>query len=236
MHIAICDDEMYFREILRKELDCFAKDRTMTFVIHEFADGTELLNTKIAFDIIFLDYQMKDRNGIDTVDTLRKRNDNTIVIFVSSYQEIVFESMKYKTFRFLVKPLDKEKLIEAVNAVIKEKQDLTSISVKDEINQKSVTIPAAEIIYAQAENIYAAVVTNKGTYKYQHKISKLEEELNCGYFFKTNRSYLVNFNFVESYNAKEITLTNGHKALISKPRYKSFKQAYLTYLKNKSLG
>lgn len=236
MHIAICDDERLFRDILHNELDCYAKSRTMTFIIHEFEDGAELLNTELVFDLIFLDHQMKERNGIDTVDTLRKRNDNTTVIFVSSYQEIVFESMKYKTFRFLVKPLDKEKLTEAINAVIQEKQDLTSVAVKDEINKKTVTIPAREIIYVQAENIYAAVVTEKGTYKYLHKISMLEEELDCGYFFKTNRSYLVNFNYVESYNTKEITLSNGHKALISKPRLKSFKQAYLTYLKNKSVG
>lgn len=236
MHIAICDDEKYFRDILHSELDNYSKKRSLTFIIHEFEDGVDLLNTELEFDLIFLDHQMKERNGIDTVDALRKRNDNTTVIFVSSYQAIVFESMKYKTFRFLVKPLDNEKLIEAVNAVIKEKQDLTSVAVKDEINQKTVTIPAREIIYAQAENIYAAVITEKGAYKYLHKISMLEEELDCGYFFKTNRSYLVNFNYVESYNSKEITLTNGHKALISKPKLKPFKQAYLTYLKNKSVG
>lgn len=236
MHIAICDDERFFRNILHNELNCYAKNSSMTFIIHEFEDGADLLNSELVFDLIFLDHQMKERNGIDTVDALRKRNDNTTVIFVSSYQEIVFESMKYKTFRFLVKPLDKEKLTEAINAVIQEKQDLVSVTVKDEINQKIVTIPAREIIYAQAENIYAAVVTEKGTYKYLHKISTLEEELDCGYFFKTNRSYLVNFNYVDSYNTKEITLSNGHKALISKPKLKSFKQAYLTYLKNKSVG
>ena len=236
MYIAVCDDEKIFRNILHNELDSYASERNLTFIIHEFADGTELLNTKLTFDLIFLDHQMKEKNGIDTVDTLRKRNDNTTVVFISSYQEIVFESIKYKTFRFLVKPLDKEKLIEALNAVIKEKQDLTCISVKDEVNQKIVTIPAREIVYAQAENIYVVVVTEKGTYKYLHMISKLEEELNCVYFFKTNRSYLVNFNFISGYNSKEIVFTNGQKALISKPRFKAFKQAYLTYLKNRSVG
>lgn len=236
MHIAICDDEDVFRKILYNELTNYALERSLNFIIFEYADGSELLSTKLDFDLIFLDHQMKDVNGIDTIDVLRKRNDNTTVIFVSSYQDIVFESMKYKTFRFLVKPLDKEKFTEAVDAVITEKQNLIHIVVKDEVNQKNVSIPANEIIYAQADNIYASVVTEKGSYKYIHKISQLESELDCSPFFRTNRSYLVNFNFVASYNAQEITLTNGHKALISKPKFKSFKQAYLTYLKKISVG
>lgn len=236
MHIAICDDEKLFRDILRDELDKYSKDRDLTFVIHEFTDGAELLMTEQRFDLIFLDYKMNNQNGIDTVDDLRKRNDNTTVIFVSSYREIVFESMKYKTFRFLLKPLEKEKLFEAIDAAIKEKQELTSIVVKDEIGQKNIILSAKEIIYAQAENIYACVVTDKGSYKFRHKISQLEDELNCGYFFRTNRSYIVNFDYISGYNTKEIFLTNGHKALVSKSRFKNFKQAYLTYLKIKSIG
>lgn len=236
MHIAICDDEPIFRNKLRSELTNYSLEHCLTFMIHEFADGSELLSSKLSFDVIFLDYQMKNINGLDTVDALRKRNDNTTVIFVSSYQEIVFESIKYRTFRFLTKPLDKEKLTEAVNAVIREKQDLISIVAKDEICLKNITIPANEIIYAQADNIYTSVVTEKGNFKYMHKISDLEKVLDRGYFFRTNRSYLVNFDHVANFDAKEIVFTNGHKALISKTRSKIFKQAYLNYLKTKSVG
>lgn len=236
MHIAICDDEQVFRHRIRDELINYSSDHGYTFIIHEFTDGSELLYSKLSFDVIFLDYQMRDINGIDTVDSLRKRDDNTTVIFVSSYPEIVFESMKYRTFPFLIKPLEKEKLVEAVDAIIKEKQNLVHIVVKDEANQKNISVPANEIIYAQAENVYTSIVTEKGSYIYVHNISKLEDELCDGFFFRTNRSYIVNVNYVVSYSVKEIILINGHKALISKSKYKNFKQAYLTYLKSRSVG
>lgn len=236
MRIAVCDDETFFRTVLKKELTEYAEDHGLMFIISDFKDGSELLASNEEYDLIFLDYKMSTTNGIATIEAMRKRNDHTAVIFVSSYREIVFESLKYKTFRFLLKPLDKEKLWEALDSIIKEKQEIVRIIVKDEVSDKNITVPASEIIYCQADNNYVTVVTANGSFKYQKKISHLENELGSGAIFRTNRSYLVNFDHIRSYDSKEITLSNGHKALISKNVYNTFKKTYLTYLKNKSVG
>ena len=236
MYIAICDDESYFRRVLQEQLTTYFNEYGFDFIIHEYKDGIDLLSSKLTFDLIFMDFQMKVKNGIDTVSVLRKRNDNTKVVFVSSYKDVVFESMKVQTFRFLVKPLDKEKLYEALNSVIRENQKTAQLVVKDEANEKNVTIPESDIIYAQADNIYTTVVTHKDYFKYPHNITDLENKLVGGFFFRTNRSYLVNFNYIANYNNKEIMLTNGHKAVISKLKFKEFKSAYLTHLKRRSMG
>lgn len=236
MYIAICDDESYFRRVLQEQLTAYSNEYGYDFIIHEYKDGMDLLSSKLTFDLIFMDYQMKVKNGIDTVSVLRKRNDNTKVVFVSSYKDIVFESMKVQTFRFLVKPLDKEKLYEALNSVIKENQKIAQIVVKDEVNEKSVTIPETEIVYAQADNIYTTVVTTQGCFKYPNNITALENELTGDFFFRINRSYLVNFNYISSYSNKVIVFSNGQKAVIAKLKFKDFKSAYLTHLKRKSMG
>lgn len=236
MNIAICDDEMYFRQKLNFELNENARLFGFIFLIFEFSNGSDLLASNVKFDLIFMDYQMKNKNGIDTVETLRKRNDDTKVVFISSFKEMVFESMKVRTFRFLIKPLDTKKLHEALDAVIKEQLIISRIIVKDEENQKNVTVPECDIIYAQADNIYADIATINGIYKYMNNITALQNELNSDYFYRTNRSYLVNFNYIINYTNKEIEFTNGHKAVISKTKYKNFKSAYLTYLKRKSIG
>ena len=236
MHIAICDDESYFRKVLQKQLTIYSNEYGYDFVFYEYKDGLDLLASKLVFDLIFMDYQMRQINGIDTVGTLRKRNDNTKVVFVSSYKDVVFESMKVQTFRFLVKPLDKGKLYEALNSVIKENQKIAQIVVKDELNEKSVTIPESEIIYAQADNIYTTVVTTQGFFKYPNNITTLENELIGDFFFRSNRSYLVNFNYISSYSNKEVVFSNGQKAVIAKLKFKDFKNAYLTYLKRQSMG
>ena len=227
MNIAICDDEALFRKILYENLIKYSVDFGYDFNIYEYSDGADLLCTEIVFDLIFMDYQMKSINGIDTMSSIRKRKDKTKVIFISSYKDIVFESMKVNTFRFLVKPLDKEKFYEALNSVIKEISEIIKIVVKDIENQKSVTIMESEIIYIQADNIYSTVITENAVYKYSGSIKELFENLKSDFFYRTNRSYIVNFNFISNFNNKEITLSNGHKALISKLKLKDFKNRYL---------
>lgn len=236
MRIAVCDDEKIFRDILRRELERYAGERGLSFELHEFSGGSELLSCGLTFDLIFLDYKMDGKDGIDTAGELRRRSDNTAVIFVSSYREIVFESIKYKVFRFLLKPLEPEKLAEALDSLLAERQQLVSIIAKDEAGQKSVVIPAGDIIYAQADNIYATVVTARGSYRYPHSISRLEKELGGAPFFRSNRSFIVSFDHIASYDSREITLDNGHRALISRQKLKDFRQAYLTYLKIKTIG
>ncbi len=97
MNIAICDDEALFRKILYENLTKYSVDFGYDFNIYEYSDGADLLCTEIVFDLIFMDYQMKSINGIDTMSSIRKRKDKTKVIFISSYKDIVFES-KYFSF------------------------------------------------------------------------------------------------------------------------------------------
>lgn len=236
MYIAICDDEAYFRESLREQLSVYEQEFRMDFLIYEYSDGKELLESNLTFDLIFMDYQMKLCNGIDTVSQLRKRNDDTKVIFISSYKDVVFESLKVQAFRFLIKPLEQEKLYEALNSAIRELNQSYHIIVKDTALQKNKTIRESDIVYAQADNIYTDIVVSDTTYRYMGTISELEHEL-CGeYFFRTHRSFIINMNYVDSYTKKEIIMQNGQKALLSKARYKNFINSYFSYLKRKSIG
>lgn len=98
---------VFFRKTLSEELYIYADKHGLNFIIYEYSDGMELLAADMSFDLIFMDHQMTDKNGLDTVSVLRKRNVDTTVIFVSSYKDVVFDSMKVNAFRFLVKPFEK---------------------------------------------------------------------------------------------------------------------------------
>lgn len=236
MQIAICDDESVFRKGLYEILTCYASEFGYVFNISEFSDGADLLRSNISFDLIFMDYQMKAINGIDTVSAIRKRKDNTKVVFVSSYSDIVFESMKVRTFRFLVKPIDKNKLYEALDSVIRENEEIAKIVVKDLETQKNITILESKIIYIQADNIYSTVVTENHAYTCLSSIGELHKNLKGDCFYRTNRSYIVNFNYISDFSSKEITFVNGQKALLSKLKYKEFKTSYLSFIRRKSIG
>ena len=114
MHIAICDDEEFFRKSLIEQLNKYSIEKGLDFLYYEYNDGVDLLASKIDFDIIFMDFQMKDKNGIDTVSALRQRNNNTHVIFASSYKDVVFDSLKVKNFPISDKTYRKGKTVRSV--------------------------------------------------------------------------------------------------------------------------
>lgn len=125
-----------------------------------------------------------------------RKNIDTKVVFVSSYSEIVFDSMKYSAFRFIVKPVNREELFEAMDSALEIRNNERKQIVKDETYNESIVVYEKDMIYAQADNVYTYIITEKGSYRYPYNLSTLEEELDSGAFFRTNRSYIVNVTYL----------------------------------------
>ena len=212
MHIAICDDEEFFRKSLIEQLNKYSIEKGLDFLYYEYKDGVDLLASKIDFDIIFMDFQMKDKNGIDTVSALRQRNNNTHVIFASSYKDVVFDSLKVKTFRFLIKPIEKEKLYEALNSLIREKSNRFTVLVRNTEQSANYRILERNIIFAQAENVSTLIYASDKCYKYADTLSAFQKELSSDFFFRSHRSFLVNMKYITNYSKNEIIFSTGEKA------------------------
>lgn len=236
MKIAICDDESIFRKQLIRALTEYSLEYGLTFLYYEYSDGISMLSDDISYDLIFMDYQMEKMNGINVVSALRERNDNTVVIFISSYKEIVFESLKVQTYRFLVKPLDKEKLYESLNSFLAMQKNERYILLKNDKLDTVQRIPEDSVLYAEADNIYCRIRTSENTYTYKKTLSHFEKELSSDFFFRTHRSYIVNFKHIEHYTKNEIIFINNEKTLLSKTKYHAFQNAYISFLKRNNLG
>lgn len=99
MNIAICDDNVNFVNWL---------EEIVLHAPHEvdiFLDGGELLSyidkSRSSYDTIFLDIEMNGLNGIETAKKIRKNNQNVLIIFVTEYQEYVYDVFEVLPFRFL---------------------------------------------------------------------------------------------------------------------------------------
>ena len=235
MRIAICDDEKFFRDSLKRNLEGYAKKYALDFVYSEFPAGEPLLLSNTEFDLIFMDYQMEKMNGIDIVGNMRNREDETAVIFISNYGEVVFESIEVQPYRFLTKPVDIEKLHRALDAFIKKFTTEKYVLLYNEEEDKVCRIAESSIIYAEADNIYCKVRTAKAYYKFKGTLSKFERSLKSDFFYRSHRSFLVNFNFIDSYTHSEIRFTNNEKASLTKTKHSDFKKKYIAFIKQKNI-
>ena len=236
MRIAVCDDEKVFRDVLKTELEKYAKEFRLDFVYSEFSSGETLLSSNIDFDLIFMDYQMRTINGIDTVDKMRKRNDKTVVVFITSYPDVAIESIKVQPHRFLSKPINHKDFYEALDSFMERYNSDAYVLVYDEENDKMKRLAEWEILYAEADNIYCKVITLDNCYLYKNTLSDFAKQLKSDFFYRAHRSYLINMNHIDNYSHSEIVFENGERALLTKTKHFDFQKTYIAFIKRRNKG
>lgn len=243
MNIAICDDEEYARNYIRRLIE---KQKT-DCQIAEFSSGEELLDFQgEAFDILFLDISMgaEVQNGMDAAKRLREQREAKgesgwgslpLLIFVTGYPEYMPGAFAVNAFWFLVKPVKEEEFAQVFAQAFREYRRLTK---ERKTSCKELLIPNGkgrrkiledEIYYAESSNRKVILCLAEEKVAYYGKISALEEELQEN-FFRVHKGYLINMRYVERYSRTEVKMKNGDTLLISKYKYQDFVKAYLKYM------
>ena len=109
--IAICDDNIPFTTELESLLNLIALHNHIKIDIDIFFDAKSLYNyicRGFYYDLIYLDIEMGDLNGIEFARQLRTDNLPTILIYISAYETYYRELFEVEPFRFLLKPIDTE--------------------------------------------------------------------------------------------------------------------------------
>ena len=230
MQIAICDDEAYFRNELKDKLLKYKKEKRIAIDIYEFENGVSLLESETVFDIIFLDYQLPDINGMDIAKRLRAENASCCIIFVTQYPQFVYDSFEVQPFRFFVKPLSDEKLCSALDTFLENNKLITPLVIVNEGQQ--ITIEAKSIVYLEGDGKYCLVRTVDNTYRSSKTLSQVQELLPKHCFYRIHKSYLVNMYYISSIQGSELNLINGEKASIGRTRLSDFRKSYMDFVKN----
>lgn len=118
MSIAVCDDEMLDCCNLERGIKDTLEEMGVSCIIRQFYNGKELLQAVENFDIIFLDIVMYGMNGMRTAQLLRERAFQSILVFVSSSREYVFDAYDVEAFYYLMKPVDLNKLKSIINRAV----------------------------------------------------------------------------------------------------------------------
>ena len=120
MKIAICDDEKQICELLKEKIIQMFFNNDEAFDIELFENGEALLKADLKqIDILFLDVDMPGRNGLEIAKEIRRQTEDMIIIFITAYSEFVFESFKVEAFRYLLKPIKENELVETLQSVYK---------------------------------------------------------------------------------------------------------------------
>ena len=118
LSIAICEDENYFSEHIRKLLDRYLEEKNMEASVESYISGEELLGANKSQDIILMDIELPGLNGMDIIGRLRENGCVCQVIFITAYEKYVFQAFDVDAVHYLLKPVEEERFFSAMEKAV----------------------------------------------------------------------------------------------------------------------
>ena len=187
IRIAICDDSLQGRELLQESLEYLLQENNLQAEINSYSSGQELLWEQNRYDILFLDIKMPNINGIQTAEKYREWYEDTIIIFLTFYEDYVFDGYKVNAFRYLKKPIEQRKLREALLSAVSKLEKEYEIELWDEEGLHIVR--PQDIIYVETSGRNVIVRTIEEDYCVKMGITQFAENLNGTDFKSPHQSY-----------------------------------------------
>lgn len=233
----IIDDEAFARELLKQQLEEYCPGQIEVAGFAGTAiEGLKLIN-QLQPQLVFLDVEMPMGSGFDLLELAGERNFE--VIFTTAYQEYALKALKNEARDYLLKPIDADELIAAVNKVLlhlgNRHIDGYVQGQKLKLNglKETLLVRVSDVLYLEADGRYSTVYLANGIKQtVTRNIGEFEEELVPQHFFRIHKSLLVNLEKVMRLHQdhENVELEGGIILPVSKRRQSSV----ASLLKNKS--
>ena len=232
IRIAICDDEKYMSDHIRILVSDFFRKKNREISLRMFSSGEELLSYNGQIDILFLDIQMKDMDGMETARRLRADKFRGILVFITVLKEMVFQSFEVQAYDYLVKPVDDKQFEKTMERLYASMQNASEDSLLVQKGYEGRIIPKDEIIFCEIidRKIYLNLASGE-VVDYYERIENLETKLD-NRFYRCHRSYLINLKHLKGYKNGTACMDNGKEIPVSRLRSKEFSGVVLQYMKN----
>ena len=224
MRFAICDDE---RVHINELEEYFAQKEDLQIESEPFESGEALLDAykqgQQSFDALFVDMEMGGMNGIETANAIRTIDERVIIVFVTSHEEYAIDCFQFSPLRFLKKPLQPEKMNEALQAI---EQQLSKKRVVVHLNfgKEQYRLYEDDIIYLESHNHKIDIYTVDETYVVNKNLNEMEDTLSANVFARAHKAFLVNLRYVRKIKGNEIYLRQCEHTI---PLGRVYKSAFM---------
>lgn len=231
MRIAICDDEAAGRELLRKYLEEWGKDKGEHIETVCFSSAESFLfswEDDRSYDLLVLDIEMGEMNGMELAKRLRQDSDEIPILFVTGYEQYMAQGYEVSAIHYLLKPLDKGKLITVLDRL--HKRQPVEERIVFPTDKGPVSLSLSTIWFIEASGHYCLVNTEDASFLVTRSISELETEFqDREELVRCHRSYLVNLKHVQAIVKAEVILDDRRRLPMSRSAGKSVNERFIKY-------
>ena len=229
----ICDDNPKIITQIKKYLMEISKQTRYKFDFICFINGNDISTEQIKADFAFIDIEMPGVNGLTVTKHLQKINPNIIIFIVTSFQGYLDDAMDLNVFRFLSKPIDKNRFFKSMDVALNLYHQSTETIILDYFDECH-NIFTIDILYLTIENRKTKIITKNNEYISNKKFDYWKNHLKSyDYFAQSHYSFIVNLKNVTDFDKNEITLSVDSKKVkvpVSRSFYASFKKSFYEYM------
>jgi len=220
--IAVCDDDSFFLKSFSKLIATVYNGDSRA--IDCYMNPRELINSETEYDLIFLDIEMPEINGIDLACNYRKNE--AIIVFVTNMESLVFDAYNTtETFGFIRKSHLREDFLSIIKRLNKKASSIASIEIKK--GNRIIKIKYSDIIYIEKSVNNVIIHTNNGVFSERKTISEIEQTLSKYGFERCHIGYLVNTDYIHYIDSTQIVLNNYERIPLSRRNVKRLKTAFV---------
>lgn len=228
MQFIICDDDLTFCNQLKSKIKNSKGSKGIKITVYTHA--SELIEAYTSADVVFLDIDMPNTNGFEIAKEIRKHDGNVKIVFVTSHDEMVFQSFEYAPFRFIRKSfLDNElsSVLSAIYTACEDENHFIQLKLKEGYTRKNTNEIMYIEIYGHEINIHTTSNEVLISYGDLHTYEKELEEIG---FVRISKSYLVNCRYIYAINYKCVVLDDKKELPLSRKKADEVKKAFHHYL------
>lgn len=233
LRIGIADDERAEVVKLSRYVKEFMDKKGQDVKIDEYEDGIKLEDRSALYDLVFLDIDMPEMNGIELAQKIRLTNRKLRIVYVTNYKSYYKAAFTVHAYEYLEKPVIREKINEILTEFLKEKRDekhLTLLKLTDGTNYFA---DISDICYFEYDGNRKIRVHmyNKKCIHISTTLKALKKEYGKYGFASPHQSYLANLARVEHFDIKNrlLIFDNGTNVEVAEKKTREFQVILAEY-------
>ena len=232
LQIAICDDEPAFCRQVAEYSERLSESLEIPVSISIYTSPMELLSRDSLPDVLFLDIQMGEYNGIEIAREIRKRSSDLVLIFMTNYIQYAIEGYTVQAYRYLLKPITYTQFCDEVRDVFALRRKREPVPIHTASGDYFLAVEDIRYI----ETAYGKkllIHSNQGILETNGTLSPWESVLGNN-FFRVHNSFLVNMKDIRKLETNSIFLSTGECIPLSRHRRNALQSALMNYVRNGS--
>lgn len=232
LKIAICDDEKYYRDQIHALLSAYLEARGLNAATDFFSSGKDFLTERdnlVKYDIVFLDINMAEVDGIQTAQKMCEYRSKTCIVLVTAYMNYVLEGYKVGAVRYIMKDAMDTQMKECMDAIL-QKMQLREVTFSFLEGEK--TFYTDNLLYVESRRhkcIFYYMEKKLATYQMYGKLDQIEEKLSGYRFLRIHKSFLVNMKHVRKIGNYLAVLDCGEELPVPRLRFQKVREAFAAY-------